>query len=272
MPENYLKIIVDKESIVNEANFWEIIESGPFEGSLEQDSFIEIYISSHAENCEYWLQELKNSVVSLSVETFENKNWNEIWEKSFQPVEINNLVIRSTFHPARKDKQEIIIEPRMAFGTGHHATTALMCELMEEIDFKNKKVLDLGTGTGILAFWARKLGSRDIVAVDNDPVAIENSCHNARLNSMEDITFIISDKPDHLEGIWDVVLANIHKNFLLQYGAIIFEKLIRGGYLLTSGFYENDFTEIYEIYKKSGFQTLKTKVKNQWMCVLWQKK
>jgi len=180
------------------------------------------------------------------------KNWNEVWESNFEPLEISDqCYVRATFHQPRPEFQyEIVIDPKMAFGTGHHQTTAMMMQWMLEEDFKDKAVLDMGCGTGILAILASKLGARDIMAIDYDPLCYESTLENAGLNTISNIQASCGSKDAIPDSKFDIILANINRNILLdqmdKYAAVLYD----GGSIFFSGFYEG--IDLDMIREKAG--------------------
>lgn len=210
--------------------------------------------------------------ISYSKEWVEEKNWNEEWEKNFSPVILSDKVyIRAPFHPPDKSfPYTIIIQPKMSFGTGHHETTALMIDLMLQLDFNEKSVLDMGSGTGILAIMASKLGANDIVAIDNHEWAYENCKENAKLNGAE-IEIILGDASAIPQKLFDAVLANINKNVLLQDFQSYARVVKNGGYILMSGFYDFDQKDLELHAKKFNFELIESKQKNSWSAVVFQK-
>lgn len=199
---------------------------------------------------------------SFSATLVEGQDWNSEWEKHyFQPILIGDrVVIRSSFHhDAPKAEIEILIDPRMAFGTGHHATTSMMVTHLLDIDVAGKTVTDMGTGTGILAILARKLGAREVAGIEIDPGAYENAVDNAAINETEvhllcGDSSLLKDLPKA-----DIFLANINRNVILadipNYAAAIKP----GGLLILSGFYEQDIPLILQEAEPLGF-SLDTKV------------
>lgn len=174
------------------------------------------------------------------------KNWNTVWESNFEPIAIGSQIfVRATFHDSRPGfPYEIVIDPKMAFGTGHHHTTALMLELMLNTDLKNKKVLDMGCGTGILAIMAAKLGATDITAIDFDPVCYDSTIENASLNQVESIRVLCGSKEAIPVERFDIILANINRNILLDQIERYSQALAAGGEIYFSGFYESPDLEI----------------------------
>ena len=205
-------------------------------------------------------------------EIIENRNWNEEWELGLKPVCIKGFAgIRASFHePLRNIKHEIIITPKMSFGTGHHATTYLMIEQMESINFTEKKVLDFGTGTGILAILAEKLGAKKVVAIDNDEWSIDNAFENITANNCKQI-FV--EKRNNITGIGiqDVILANINLNVLIQTAFDISWISNKGTSLLLSGFLYEDEKKILSSFSSFGFVKTSIAKKNEWISVIMNK-
>ncbi|HVS93004.1 MAG TPA: 50S ribosomal protein L11 methyltransferase [Mucilaginibacter sp.] len=174
------------------------------------------------------------------------QNWNEIWESSFEPIQIRDKVfVRATFHQPRPEfPVEIVIDPKMAFGTGHHETTSMMMDLMLDMDFAGKKVLDMGCGTGILAILAEKLGAADVAAVDNDLGCYDSTTENAQLNNCSHIRVFCGSKEAIPYDQFDVILANINRNILLDQMDRYAWVLKPGGTIFLSGFYETPDLEI----------------------------
>lgn len=176
----------------------------------------------------------------------EPENWNEEWEKNFSPLIINkDCYVRATFHEHQPQyKYEIVIDPKMAFGTGHHQTTTMMMQYILETDFNNKLVLDMGAGTGILGILAAKRGAKEIIAIDNDDVCYRSAIENAALNRIDNLTSLCGSKETIPNKEFDVILANINRNILLDqienYAAV----LTQGGLIFFSGFYENPDLEM----------------------------
>lgn len=204
--------------------------------------------------------------ISYSVDKLENKNWNEEWETNYEPIRIDDQVhIRAPFHASQGDVPlEILITPKMSFGTGHHQTTRLMTKLMLQMDFSGKKVLDMGTGTGILAIVAEKRGATSIDAIDNFEWAVENTAENAQANDCEKITAIHGDAAA-LEGrSYDAVVANINRNVLLEDMKTYRSTLSEGGDLLISGFFEVDFKQLDEQATSMGARLVNKITEERW--------
>ena len=221
-------------------------------------------------------EELKKLIdeknISYIKSTIAETNWNSKWESEFDPIVIENIVaVRAAFHkPISNVKHEIIITPKMSFGTGHHPTTYLMLQQMEKIDFSGKTVLDFGTGTGILAIMAKKSGAKKVVAIDNDEWSINNAKENFITNNCTDIILKKKDNLIELEE-FDIILANINLNVITtsidQFVAVIH----KSSQLLLSGFLSTDEQTLMSSFMKFGFKHIITGKKNEWISMLLTK-
>ena len=218
------------------------------------------------------LKQLLEPSVKYQIETIEDKNWNEQWEKDFAPVVIGNFAaVRAQFHKPQPDvKHDIVITPKMSFGTGHHATTYLMIATMEQINFENKSVLDFGCGTGVLAILAAKLGAQAVRAIDNDEWSINNMAENVQANDTLNISF---DKKNSLlqEDPADILLANINLNVLKENASAIQKRVNKGGFLLVSGFLNTDEKEMEEVFMRKGFVRKSMGRRDNWSAILFSK-
>lgn len=211
---------------------------------------------------------------SYDVNLIPHKNWNKLWESNFEPITIGNqLLVRATFHEQQpKFKYEIVIDPKMAFGTGHHQTTAMMLQLILENDFAGKKVLDMGAGTGILAIMAARLGATDITAIDYDPICYESIIENAALNHITNIKSICGSKEVIPDEQYDIILANINRNILLDQMQRYNEALKWGGEIYFSGFYEKpDLDIITDEARKYGLKYIAHKKDKEWVAAKFVK-
>jgi len=205
---------------------------------------------------------------SYEVTLIPQKNWNEVWESNFEPIAIKDKIfVRATFHEPRPEfEYEIVIDPKMAFGTGHHQTTSMMLELLLENDMAGKKVLDMGCGTGILAIMAAKLGATEITAIDYDPVCYDSTIENAHLNNIANIKALCGSKEVIPNEQYDVILANINRNILLDQMQRYSEVLKPDGELFLSGFYETpDLDIIMDEARKHGIKYIIHKINNNWV-------
>lgn len=211
--------------------------------------------------------------VTYSTDKLENKNWNEEWETNYQPIFIDDQIhIRAPFHEAKPEYPiELLITPKMSFGTGHHQTTRLVSRLMLQMDLKDKKVLDMGTGTGVLAILAEKRGAKEIEAIDNFEWAAENTAENAEGNNCKNITALHGDATLLTGKSFEIVLANINRNVLMEDMKSYVDTLPSGGHLLISGFFEHDFEMLNDKATECG-TTLVNKIKeDRWMACHYQK-
>ena len=205
---------------------------------------------------------------SYEIALIPQKNWNEVWESNFEPINIHDKVfVRATFHqPKPEIEYEIVIDPKMAFGTGHHQTTSMMLKLMLENEFSAKNVLDMGCGTGILAIMASKLGAAKVTAIDYDIVCFESTLENAQLNNIDNINAICGSKEVIPDEQYGAILANINRNILLDQIQRYSEVLKPEGELYLSGFYEQpDLDIIMDEARKYGLKYIIHKNDSDWV-------
>jgi ribosomal protein L11 methyltransferase len=244
-----------------------------YEGFEQQESALQAFLPAESFDAAALETLLDRHKLSYSTAILEERNWNEEWEKSFQPVQVGHFcAVRAIFHPPIPGvTHELIVTPKMSFGTGHHATTYMMLEAMQHLDFQRKHVLDFGTGTGVLAILAEKLGAASILAIDNDDWSIEN----ARENISENTCFSISaEKMDKIptDRSFDIILANINKHVLLGEMRAIGQQLTIGGVILLSGLLENDFEEIENEAQTNNLSISEQMTKGSWICLKAQKR
>ena len=204
---------------------------------------------------------------SYEIALIPQKNWNEVWESNFEPIQIRDKVyVRATFHePKPEFPYEVVIDPKMAFGTGHHETTSMMMDLMLDAGLAGKKVLDMGCGTGILAILAHKLGATNITAIDYDPVCYESTIENAQLNHIDNIKAICGSKEIIPDVQFDTILANINRNILIDQMQSYSKVLEPDGEIYFSGFYEKpDLEMIREKAEELGLEYAGHEVRNKW--------
>lgn len=205
---------------------------------------------------------------SYEVNLIPQKNWNEVWESNFEPIKIKDEVyVRANFHPPRPNfKYEIIIDPKMAFGTGHHQTTAMIMEYLLETDLNDKTVLDMGCGTGILAILASKLGAKSLVAIDYDDVCYESTLENSAINNCENIKALCGSKEVIPNYFFDVILANINRNILVDQMGSYAKALKNEGEIFFSGFYEEPDLELIQTEAaKFGLKYISNKKTDLWV-------
>ncbi|UEG49127.1 50S ribosomal protein L11 methyltransferase [Ferruginibacter lapsinanis] len=212
------------------------------------------------------------SILAYSKTELENINWNKRWEENFDPVVVDDFVaIRAHFHhPIKNVQHEIIITPKMSFGTGHHATTHLMIQLMRKLDISGKEVLDFGTGTGVLAILAQKLGASKIVAIDYDEWSVTNTLENIEKNGSLGILVEQKDAvPD--TGKYDIILANINLNVILDNISAMQKIMPQGAKLLLSGLLSENEEEVKDALKDNYFKYLSTSKRGDWIAMLAEK-
>jgi ribosomal protein L11 methyltransferase len=203
---------------------------------------------------------------SYEINLIPYKNWNEVWESSFQPINIADKVyVYADFHEKKDLPYAIKIQPKMAFGTGHHETTFQMAEVMLGLDFKGKHVLDMGCGTGILAILAHLMGASKITAIDIEEIAVESTKENAELNGMQNAEILCGDASLLKGQKYDIILANINRNILLNDMAAYSASLIEEGLIFFSGFYTEDLGMIQEAAIKQGMAMISYQSKNNWV-------
>ena len=246
-----------------------------FESFVEQDNGVTAYIQKQE-----WNSKILDDVFLLHSNefniTFEHNeivqtNWNEEWEKNFNPIQVDDLVsIRAPFHTNPSLQFDIVIEPKMSFGTGHHETTHMMVQHLLALDLDTKKVLDMGCGTGILAIFAEMKGAKPIDAIDIDRWCYENSLENIQRNNCNHITVYEGDA-SLLKEKYDVIIANINRNILLSDMKTYTDCLNENGVLLLSGFYKEDIVIIEDEVNKHGL-TFETMIqRNNWVALKYVK-
>ncbi len=243
--------------------------SAGFESFVENENGVTAYIQKQD-----WNNEVLNNIFILSSKEFKityeqtevaQTNWNEEWEKNFNPIEVNDLVsVRAPFHENPNLKYDIVIEPKMSFGTGHHETTYMMVQHLLEIDVNEKEVLDMGCGTGILAIFAEMRGAKFTDAIDIDNWCYLNSLENVERNKCKNISVYEGDASLLGKKKYDVIIANINRNILLtdieKYTSCLNEK----GIVLLSGFYKEDIPLIKEEISKYNLSIDKIIERNNW--------
>lgn len=242
-----------------------------FESFLETEDGAEAYIQESEldmQKVEAVFEKLRQAdfEITHSLSVAEEKNWNEEWENNFDPVEIKDLCrIRAPFHETNEGfREEIIIMPKMSFGTGHHATTSMMVENLMTVKVEGP-LLDMGSGTAVLAILARKLGVEDVTAIDIDEWAFENAPDNCELNEINDIEILQGDASLLGKKKFNTVLANINRNVLLEDIPKYADVLNQNGQLFVSGFYVEDLPLITGVAVRSGLIFNGNLTQNNWV-------
>jgi ribosomal protein L11 methyltransferase len=201
------------------------------------------------------------------------QNWNKQWESNFDPVAVNDeLLIIAPFHKKNDAfNLNIVIQPKMSFGTGHHQTTHLMCEAILKLDLKEHHILDMGSGTGVLAILAEKKGAKNITAIDIEDWSVESCIENSVLNDCKHVDSLCGGI-ELIDGKkFDVIFANINKNILKDQMNAYYEALNKNGFLYLSGFFETDVDELISFAKREGFFSRTSHVKEEWAMLVFQK-
>lgn len=249
-----------------------------FDAFLETDDGFEAYTGEGPYDHQATIKLLQGysaeQPVRFTFDTIEKRNWNEEWERSYQPIDVEGkCLIRADFHPPDpRYPYDIIITPRMSFGTGHHQTTWLMIKSQMEIDHRGKRVMDAGCGTAILSIMAEKLGAREVEAFDIDEWSIVNGMDNVAVNQCENIRIQQGSIAElSLQGMFDIILANINKNVLLSEMKLYAGVLNAGATLLLSGFYTGDIDDLLETAYPLGLKELFRDEKETWAVLALRK-
>lgn len=245
------------------------------EGFEEKDDCLEVYIDSASYDKNRVAEILNEQQVRFTESAVEKTNWNKAWESNYDPVLVTHPVtqeplvhIRASFHPEIPGiPYEILINPKMSFGTGHHATTCLMMEELALADVKGKSVIDFGTGTGILAILAAKMGANSILAIDNDSWSIENSTENGQLNDCGRIRFEPGDRMPGSGQKADIILANINLNVIGDNFESFIKSMNPHGDLIFSGILNSDENKIRALAEKYGIDIIATRHKGEWCLI-----
>ncbi|MET2986108.1 50S ribosomal protein L11 methyltransferase [Aureibaculum conchae] len=247
-----------------------------FESFVENEGGFVAYIQKEedADNIldEIYVLQSDEFEISFTKEEIEQVNWNSEWEQHFNPIQVDNLVsIRAPFHPNPNLKYDIVIEPKMSFGTGHHETTHMMVQHLLKLDLKGKKVLDMGCGTGILAIFAEMKGANPTDAIDIDNWCYENSLENVERNNCKHISVFEGDASLLINKKYEVIIANINRNILLSDIKIYADCLNDKGILLLSGFYQEDISIIDAEASKYNLKLEEIIERNNWVALEYLK-
>lgn len=258
----------------NEILMAELIEIG-FDSFTEEHDGILAYIQDELFNEDelknVWLLNSEYVSISYTFQEMPNINWNEEWEKNFEPIYVaDKVLIRAEFHEPNPNLHEIVIQPKMSFGTGHHPTTHLMIQQMLEMDFSDKNVLDMGCGTSVLAIFAKQKGAKKVVAIDIDEWSVENSVENAQRNGVE--LEISQGTAENLGSEnFDIILANINRNILISDIPTYVSVLEKGSQLLLSGLCFFDVDDILQVCTEQNLTLKNKQQKEEWMSLLLEK-
>ena len=273
MAQNYIEYqftVVPKEP-------WEEIllaalQELPFESFNHSETSLLAYVPEilHFEGFLNSISLFEDPSISISVKkkTIKPVNWNAKWESEFQPIVIgDNCVVRADFHPDQGKRFELIINPKMSFGTGHHQTTHMMLDFALSESFEGKSILDMGCGTGVLAILASMKGAVSVDAIDLDPWCIENATENALKNNCSNVNCVLGSSLTKDIPTYGLIFANINRNILLEQISSYSLALIEGGVLLLSGFYQSDIESLRQCCEAEGLSYEEEKQKGDW-CAL----
>lgn len=247
----------------------------PITGVVDNDTTITLYFDEGVyddgmlDDIRGWLP--GSDLVEFERGSVEEQNWNEEFEQSLQPVRLtDHLVITQSWNPIEPENEDdlvITIDPKMSFGTGHHESTRLIAKLMSQIDFRGRRVLDIGTGTGVLAIMAARYGAGHILAIDNNEWAAENARENIALNGVDGIEVRLCELSDVEEEEFDIILANIHRNIIIELFPAMMQKLRQSedAAIFTSGVLIVDYDSLVESAATNGLKPVATESENEWI-------
>lgn len=252
----------------------ELVDLG-YEGVWEDGMSLKAYVSvaQFEHKMLYDTLGKYNMENSFSYTEMPSQNWNQEWEKNYNPILVDQRVfVRSPFHETEEGiEHEVIIQPQMSFGTGHHETTQLMIEMMLTVEFKNKEVLDMGTGTGVLAFLSSLMGAKEVIGIDYDQNSVDNAIENLKYNAVKDVSFLHGSYEAIPRRNFDIVLSNITKNINVGLLPHLAKHLSTDGYLMLAGFLNFDLKEIDNTTTALGFELIRNVSKGDWECLLYKK-
>lgn len=261
--QDFVEILIAE---IGEAGFDTFMETGEgFEAFVEEEKFDATLLEDIRARYSFVTK------IEFHFDRIEKKNWNEEWEKNYEPIDVEGkCLIRADFHkPEKAFPYEIIITPKMSFGTGHHQTTYLMIKNQMEINHLNKRVMDAGCGTAILSVMASKLGAREVEAFDIDEWSVINGEENKELNNAFNIRIQQGKISEvKLDGTFDIILANINKNVLLDELEAYRQLLSDSGLILLSGFYADDIADLMKTATPLGLREIKRDERERWSCLL----
>lgn len=265
---NYIEIAIAANTELQETLI-ALLADIDYDGFEENEENLKAFIEEEKFNETDLASILQSYDLSYSKSVIQKQNWNELWESNFEPVIVDDFVgVRADFHqPITDVVHEIHITPKMSFGTGHHATTFSVMRLMKQVDFVDKTVFDFGTGTGILAILAAKLGAKEVLAVDNDDWCVENALENVSKNNCPNIEIAKVDNAFSTKR-FDVVIANINKNIILDNLSFLAGDIVKGGDIILSGLLKEDEADIISATASIGWQHVCTLEKGAWIAML----
>lgn len=268
MAQDYVKVTIDSSEEWLLGLLWTTYS---FESFEEQESSIIGYMPSIVfdDERDAISELLASHDISWTSEVLPPTNWNAEWEKNFTPIEVGDICyVRADFHPAKPGFQHtILINPKMAFGTGHHETTYMMMERMARLQLSNSAVFDYGCGTGILAVLASLMGARHIDAIDIEEESYKNTLENCDINSITNVSAYEATLDSFDAKVYDVILANINRNVLMNSADELYRRLAPGGTILLSGILKVDEPLIQSVYSNAGFRLQDVHQRGDWLCI-----
>lgn len=265
---NHLQITIAVTDPAQQEILIALLSELGYEGFEQQKDALLAYLPEAGFDAARLTEILEPVELAYTTTLLPEKNWNEEWEKNFTSVRVGDFcAVRAHFHaPIRDVAHELVITPKMSFGTGHHATTYLMLQAMQDLGFKGRRVLDFGTGTGVLAILAEQLGAAGVIAIDNDDWSIENADENIKVNLCVNISLRKLDTVTE-DGPFDIILANINKHILLREMAHLGQQLKAGGVILMSGLLHEDFEDIENEAARNNLSVSGRTTRGSWICL-----
>ncbi len=271
----HIKFVFPVERVGQSDEIIALLQDFPFSGFHEEEAELTAYMEERLFEQDLYEKLFYEKSIKYCISVVEDKNWNEVWESDFEPVGVfregeSSLFawIRASFHQPHPDARfDLLITPKMSFGTGHHATTFQMMELMSGLDFQGKQVIDFGTGTGLLAILAEKMGASNILAIDNDDWSINNTLENIAANQCHNIDIVKAEECISAPSPASIVLANINLNVILDNLSKIVNSAAPEAIILFSGILSQDLDIISPAIEKSGLQIQKIASRNNWLII-----
>jgi len=266
--DEYIEIVFAVSSQAEKDRLVAQLSIRGFEGFEEEKNSLKAFIRAQDFDEAEFIHFSHEHTLAYTKSVIAPRNWNAEWESGFQPVVIGDFcAVRAGFHPPVPGvRHDIVVTPKMSFGTGHHATTYMMVESMARLDFNGKSVFDFGTGTGVLAILAERLGAKEVVAIDNDDNSIENAAENLAANGAVRCHLFKAASPADT-GIFDIILANINRNVILQNMGALEQHLAGRGVVLFSGLLKDDQPVVEKTAKEHGLKLLQRVEKDGWICL-----
>ncbi|HXB44935.1 MAG TPA: 50S ribosomal protein L11 methyltransferase [Puia sp.] len=267
--ETYIKITIAlKNNSLSDILVAQLDACG-FLGFEQTDSYLLAYVQAKGFPVAEFKKIIADNGVGYSKKIMAPKNWNHQWEKNFEPVQVEDFCgIRAPFHPPFKGvMHDVIITPKMSFGTGHHATTFLMIQAISNLECKEKIILDFGTGTGLLAIVAEKCGAKKIIAIDNDDWSIKNAAENIKANDCSKITVLKGETIEE-KCRFDIIFANINLSVILRHFHSFKQHLCVQGVVVISGILSGDYEEIEKEARCNGLRIISKQEKENWICIV----